>query len=578
MHYVSFQEVARIHTLSGRFALCVSAPLSHSLPRSTLLVLAGALTSKLNSSAAQGAPPIATPHASPTPRLELLAPQAVPRFALACPARARTTSYVSTSPDQQPSVPYISAALYIFDAQSSQQVDARTTICDALPPRDYALNSPWLGDPIGRQGLVPLVARIGNHGRSRRRSAAAESFGLLRQLVCLPASPASSLAYYRETRGLPLLAAIRARARATAVVTGHATPAASATKAATPNATAAATPAVPSLAATAMAHVTPTATAIVTTAATTTATAAATPAVIPVTACCTPTATPAARPAVPTARLAPTGRPIRTRATLMAPSHRTRARRARSARGRRATRYPHAPRPPTRFVRHRRRPRRRRRHRARRRRHRARRSHRARRRRSGALPDSWYRRQKKMVYRAAIRIPVQAAIGGITSCGPRVAPHSAPQRLTPRPAARTTRRTCATAAMGAAATRLKESLFASAATAARRATASAHRCMRIMCAAAPGSATRASSSTRRATGASRSGALPDLWFRWGPRMVSRAAIRVPVQAEIGGITSCGPRVAPRAWHLFPSETPSFSLRQRQPDTLSSALSSCLLNI
>ena len=32
----------------------------------------------------------------------------------------------------------------------------------------------------------------------------------------------------------------------------------------------------------------------------------------------------------------------------------------------------------------------------------------------------------------------------------------------------------------------------------------------------------------------------------------------------------------RAWHLFPSETPSFSLRQRQPDTLSSALSSCLL--
>ena len=90
-------------------------------------------------------------------------------------------------------------------SQSVLQVDARTAICHARPPCDYALHSPWLGDPIGRQDLVLLVARIGDHGRNRRRarSAAADSFGLLRQLVCLPASPASSLACYLVTRSLP---------------------------------------------------------------------------------------------------------------------------------------------------------------------------------------------------------------------------------------------------------------------------------------------------------------------------------------------------------------------------------------
>jgi len=83
----------------------------------------------------------------------------------------------------------------------STQVDARTTICDARPPRDDALHSPRLGAPIGRQGarLVPLVARVGDHGRSRRRkrSAAAQksdmdSFELRRRLVCPPSSPACS--------------------------------------------------------------------------------------------------------------------------------------------------------------------------------------------------------------------------------------------------------------------------------------------------------------------------------------------------------------------------------------------------
>ena len=52
-----------------------------------------------------------------TPRLELFAPQAVPRVAL-----ARTASYISTSPLHS-----------ISSSRSSQQVDARTTICDARP-------------------------------------------------------------------------------------------------------------------------------------------------------------------------------------------------------------------------------------------------------------------------------------------------------------------------------------------------------------------------------------------------------------------------------------------------------------
>ena len=180
--HVSFHPRWHTSTCLGlRLALCVSAPLSHTaLPAPRSSCSQEQQLSKRNPSAAQGAPGPSPHH---TPCLELLAPQAVPCVALAC--WRRTASYVSTCPLNS-----------ISSSRSSQQVDARTTICDARPPRDYGLNGSWLGDPIGRQGLVLLVARIGDHGRNRRRSAAAESFGLLRQLVCLPASPASSLAYY----------------------------------------------------------------------------------------------------------------------------------------------------------------------------------------------------------------------------------------------------------------------------------------------------------------------------------------------------------------------------------------------
>ena len=180
------REYCSPHIHTGALS-CVSA-LSLSPPRTTL-VLAGTIISKRNST--QHKVPPAHRH---TTRLasscshRKLSPVLTLRA-----ARARTASYVSTSPLHS-----------IFSSRRSQQVDARTTICNARPPRDYALNSPWLGDPIGRQGLVLLVARIGDHGRNRRRSAAAESFGLLRQLVCLPASPAfCSLACYLVTRSLP---------------------------------------------------------------------------------------------------------------------------------------------------------------------------------------------------------------------------------------------------------------------------------------------------------------------------------------------------------------------------------------
>ena len=73
----------------------------------------------------------------------------------------------------------------------------RTTTFDDRPPRDDALRSPRLGALTRRQGarLVPLGARIGDHGRSRRRtrSAAARSFELRWQLVCPPAPPVLAL-------------------------------------------------------------------------------------------------------------------------------------------------------------------------------------------------------------------------------------------------------------------------------------------------------------------------------------------------------------------------------------------------
>ena len=42
--------------------------------------------------------------------------------------------------------------------------DARTTTCDARPPRDHALHSPWLDGPIGRQ--VVTLAQVGDHGQN----------------------------------------------------------------------------------------------------------------------------------------------------------------------------------------------------------------------------------------------------------------------------------------------------------------------------------------------------------------------------------------------------------------------------
>ena len=61
-------------------------------------------------------------------------------------------------------------------------------MCDARPPRDDALQGQRLGAPIGWQDarLAPLVARIGYHWRSRRRSrSAAAGFGLQPRLVCV---------------------------------------------------------------------------------------------------------------------------------------------------------------------------------------------------------------------------------------------------------------------------------------------------------------------------------------------------------------------------------------------------------
>ena len=89
------------------------------------------------------------------------------------------------------------------------QVDARTPICDARPPRDDTLHSQRLGAPIGpRHGvpvrLAPLAARIGDHGRSRQRArSAAAGFGLQRGLVCQATPPAFSLAYNRAAAFVP---------------------------------------------------------------------------------------------------------------------------------------------------------------------------------------------------------------------------------------------------------------------------------------------------------------------------------------------------------------------------------------
>ena len=62
------------------------------------------------------------------------------------------------------------------------QTDARTTVCDARPPRDDALHIQRLGARTGRQGarlVAALGARLGDHERSRRRTrSAAAGVGL----------------------------------------------------------------------------------------------------------------------------------------------------------------------------------------------------------------------------------------------------------------------------------------------------------------------------------------------------------------------------------------------------------------
>ena len=109
----------------------------------------------------------------------------------------RTTPHIAAPRAAAPIVlrpPLATPAFLWQDSTSSQTpLQPRTTTFDDRPPRDDALRSPRLGALTRRQGarLVPLGARIGDHGRSRRRtrSAAARSFELRWQLVCPPAPP-----------------------------------------------------------------------------------------------------------------------------------------------------------------------------------------------------------------------------------------------------------------------------------------------------------------------------------------------------------------------------------------------------
>ena len=90
-------------------------------------------------------------------------------------------------PHSTHAVPPPHTASYPTAAPLTIQTDARTTICDARPPRDDALHVQRLGARTGRQGARLVAARGARHGRSRRRArSAAAGFGLLRQLVCLP--------------------------------------------------------------------------------------------------------------------------------------------------------------------------------------------------------------------------------------------------------------------------------------------------------------------------------------------------------------------------------------------------------
>ena len=92
-------------------------------------------------------------------------------------------------PHSTPTTPRSATASYP-SCTTHHSTDARTTIRDAHPPRDDALHIQRLGPRTGRQGarlVAARGARLGDHGRSRRRArSAAAGFGLLRQLVCLP--------------------------------------------------------------------------------------------------------------------------------------------------------------------------------------------------------------------------------------------------------------------------------------------------------------------------------------------------------------------------------------------------------
>ena len=56
------------------------------------------------------------------------------------------------------------------EALDRRMQGARFAISDACPPRDDALRSRWLGAAFGQPDLVPLVERVGDHGRSQRRT------------------------------------------------------------------------------------------------------------------------------------------------------------------------------------------------------------------------------------------------------------------------------------------------------------------------------------------------------------------------------------------------------------------------
>jgi hypothetical protein len=117
------------------------------------------------------APPLwaGLPRAAPPP------PELTQSTAASAPHTIRIPPHICTSAPATHPYP-------IASSSSLRQVDERTTSCDACPPRDDALRSRLLGAPLGQQDLVPLVERVGDHGRSRRRTrSAAAELGLVQR-------------------------------------------------------------------------------------------------------------------------------------------------------------------------------------------------------------------------------------------------------------------------------------------------------------------------------------------------------------------------------------------------------------